>query len=129
MASRLAQNTVEAASTALFNGKGRKFYAEVCRCLPFIHRVMKLDEMVSVADLRSVVNDQFKVYKGVSNEKVVDRLILKGREELETYLLVHKNRHHIITEYLEPILKLDTTAPKKLTGQSPFLEGFLSSKY
>lgn len=89
---------------------------------------MKLDEMVSVADLRSVVNDQFKVYKGVTNEKVVDRLILKGREELETYLLVHKNRHHIITEYLEPILKLDTTAPKKVTGHSAFLDGFLGGR-
>lgn len=104
------------------------FLLQVCRCLPFIHRVMKLDEMVSVADLRSVVNNQFKVYKGVTNEKVVDRLILKGREELETYLLVHKNRHHIITEYLEPILKLDTAAPKKVTGQSAFLDGFLGGR-
>jgi NADH dehydrogenase (ubiquinone) 1 alpha subcomplex subunit 6 len=102
---------------------------QVCRCLPFIHRVMKLDDMVSVADLRAVVNDQFKVYKGVSNEKVVDRLILKGREELETYLLVHKNRHHMVTEYLEPILKRNTAAPKQVTGNSAFLDGFLSSKY
>jgi NADH dehydrogenase (ubiquinone) 1 alpha subcomplex subunit 6 len=90
---------------------------------------MKLDEMVSVGDLRAVVNDQFKVYKGVTNEKVVDRLILKGREELETYLLVHKNRHHIVTEYLEPILKRGTAAPKKVTGQSAFLESFLGRKY
>lgn len=67
--------------------------------------------------------------------QVIDRLILKGREELETYLLVHKNRHHIITEYLEPVLAKHkgaapaTTASLQREKQSNFLNSFLESNY
>ena len=28
--------------------------------------------------------------------QVVDLLIFKGREELETYLMMHKQRHHLV---------------------------------
>lgn len=37
MASRLAQTTAETASTAIFGGKGKKFYIEVC-CRSLWHR-------------------------------------------------------------------------------------------
>jgi hypothetical protein len=29
--------------------------------------------------------------------QVVDMLIFKGREELETYLMMHKQRHHLVS--------------------------------
>lgn len=66
--------------------------------------------------------------------QVVDRLILKGREELETYLLVHKNRHHVITEYLEPVLQRKagaqppTAATLQRAQQSDFLNAFFESR-
>lgn len=57
---------------------------------------MKLEEIVSVRDIRSVVKEQFKRYKDVKDQRVIDLLIFKGRQELETYLTLHKNRHHAV---------------------------------
>lgn len=66
--------------------------------------------------------------RAVSLHQVVDMLIFKGREELETYLMYHKQRHHMVTEYLEPFArrKLDVHKP---TGNSAFLDSFLSTNF
>jgi NADH dehydrogenase (ubiquinone) 1 alpha subcomplex subunit 6 len=133
MASKLAQQFAQQVTVreGQFGGKARKFYHEICRCLPFIHKAMRLEEIVSVADMRAVVNSKFKNFKNVSNEKVVDMLIFKGREELEVYLTLHKQRHHVVTEYLEPVLqsKREALLPKKTADKSAFLESFLDSNY
>jgi hypothetical protein len=42
----------------------------VCRCVPFIQKAMKLDEIVSVRDIRSVVKEKFKEYKDVKDQRV-----------------------------------------------------------
>jgi hypothetical protein len=57
--------------------------AQVCRCVPFIQKAMKLEEVVSVRDMRSVVKEKFKQYKDVKDQRVIDLLIFKGRQELE----------------------------------------------
>lgn len=44
--------------------------AQVCRCVPFIQKAMKLEEIVSVRDIRSVVKEQFKKYKDVKDQRV-----------------------------------------------------------
>jgi hypothetical protein len=44
---------------------------------------MKLEEIVSVRDMRGVVKEKFKEYKDVKDQRVVDLLIFKGRQELE----------------------------------------------
>jgi hypothetical protein len=66
---------------------------------------MHLEELVTVKEMRAVVKEKFKAYKGVTDDRVVDRLIFKGREELEVYLTLHKQRHHAITEYFDPVLQ------------------------
>lgn len=66
---------------------------------------MHLEELVTVKEMRAVVKSKFKAYKGVTDARVVDRLIFKGREELEIYLTLHKQRHHAITEYFDPVLQ------------------------
>lgn len=66
---------------------------------------MHLEELVTVKEMRAVVKEKFKAYKGVTDGRVVDRLIFKGREELEIYLTLHKQRHHAITEYFDPVLQ------------------------
>lgn len=66
---------------------------------------MHLEELVTVKEMRAVVKEKFKAYKGVTDPRVVDRLIFKGREELEVYLTLHKQRHHAITEYFDPVLQ------------------------
>jgi hypothetical protein len=66
---------------------------------------MHLEELVTVKEMRAVVKGKFKAYKGVTDPRVVERLIFKGREELEVYLTLHKQRHHAITEYFDPVLQ------------------------
>ena len=66
----------------------------------------------------------------MKDARVVDMLIFKGREELETYLLRHKQRHHLITEYAEPYqLSLTAKAKSKLAPQSAFLDSFFTTSY
>lgn len=97
--------------------------------MPFIHRTMKLEELVSAREIRSIIKEKFKVYKDVTDPRVVDMLIFKGREELEVYLTLHKQRHHAITEYLDPILQKKTAFPKAPSNNSKFLDDFLTSNY
>ncbi|KAG2487588.1 hypothetical protein HYH03_013867 [Edaphochlamys debaryana] len=130
MASRLGKAAVEAAQQEkrLFGGAARHFYFEICRCLPFIQRLHKMEEMVSLRELRAIVKDKFKEYKDVKDGRVVDLLIFKGREEIETYLLMHKQRHHVLTEVVEPYYNKQR-ASKVASTNSPFLDSFLTSNY
>lgn len=130
MASRLAvQAAAGAKREGLFGGKARQFYLEVCRCVPFIHRTMKLEELVSAREIRSIIKENFKRHKDVTDPRVVDMLIFKGREELEVYLTLHKQRHHAISEYLDPILQRKMAFEKPPTQHSAFLDSFLQSNY
>jgi hypothetical protein len=43
---------------------------QVCRCMPFIHTMMRLDELVSLKDMRAVVKEKFKEYKDVTDPRV-----------------------------------------------------------
>mmetsp|Transcript_11739 Transcript_11739/g.25187 ORF Transcript_11739/g.25187 Transcript_11739/m.25187 type:complete len:139 (+) Transcript_11739:95-511(+) len=130
MASRLAQVAAQqvASKERLFGGKARDFYLEICRCLPFVQRLHKAEEVVSLRTLRAIVKEQFKAYKDVKDGRVVDLLIFKGREELETYLMMHKQRHHLITEYIEPFYAA-RKAVHKPTGNTAFLDSFFSTQY
>eukprot|EP00877_Chromochloris_zofingiensis_P005017 jgi/Chrzof1/14516/Cz09g05210.t1 len=119
MASKLAQNVLrqgQKEAPRLFGGKARQFYWEVCRCLPFIYTTMRLEEIVSLRDLRAIVKEKFKRYQDVKDPRVVDMLLLKGREELE------------ITEYLDPVMSKKQHL-KPPTGHSAFLDGFFEGNY
>lgn len=130
MASRLAQVAAEAtARPGLFGGKARAFYLEVCRCVPFIHTAMRLEELVSVREIRAVIKERFLEFKDVTDPRVIDMLIFKGREELEVYLTLHKQRHHAISEYLDPILSRKMAFPKPPNSNSSFLDQFLQGNY
>jgi hypothetical protein len=57
----------------------------------------------------------------VKDPSAIDILIYKGREELEMILMNHKQRHHLVSQYVKNPAK-DTV--HKETGMSPFLEAF-----
>jgi NADH dehydrogenase (ubiquinone) 1 alpha subcomplex subunit 6 len=97
--------------------------------VPFIQKAMKLEEIVTVREIRSVVKEKFKEYKGVTDQRAIDLLIFKGRQELETYLTLHKNRHHAITEYLDPVIKRKRGHTLPPPQQSAFLSSFLAGNY
>lgn len=125
MASKLAQQVAQAQQA---RSRVRDFYLEVCRCLPFIQRLHKLEEIATLRELRAVVKHKFNEYKGAKDPRVVDLLIFKGREELECYLMMHKNRHHCITEYIEPFNERLMLVKAK-THNSPFLDTFYTTPY
>lgn len=90
---------------------------------------MRLEELVSVREIRAVIKEQFLRFKDVRDPRVIDMLIFKGREELEVYLTLHKQRHHAISEYLDPILIKKNTPPAPPSTNSAFLDSFLKGNY
>lgn len=43
---------------------------QVCRCVPFIHRAMRLEELVSAREIRAVIKEKFLQYKDVTDPRV-----------------------------------------------------------
>jgi NADH dehydrogenase (ubiquinone) 1 alpha subcomplex subunit 6 len=59
---------------------------QVCRWVPWTIKNYKLDELTNGNALRSNLSFMFKQYSHITNPRVVDVLIYKGREELEVSL-------------------------------------------
>uniref|UniRef100_A0A7S0UM40 NADH dehydrogenase [ubiquinone] 1 alpha subcomplex subunit 6 n=1 Tax=Polytomella parva TaxID=51329 RepID=A0A7S0UM40_9CHLO len=108
--------------------KARNLYLEACRCLPFIHRLHKLEEITSLKEMRLIIKDKFRVNSPVTDSRVTDLLIFKGREELETYLFMYKQRHHAITEYIEPY-QIKKLLIERKSSNSAFLDSFYEKAY
>ena len=56
--------------------------------------------MTTPSELRGNVAALFKARPPIADPRVVDVLIYKGREELESIVLQHKQRHHLVGEYV-----------------------------
>jgi len=83
-------------------------------------------------ELRAIVKSRFHEFKDVKDPRVAELLIFKGREELECYLMMHKQRHHAITEYIEPFSvarNKGTPKPSLAPSGSEFLKTFLETPY
>ncbi|KAK9825055.1 hypothetical protein WJX74_004669 [Apatococcus lobatus] len=107
--------------------KGRDFFREVCRLLPWTVNNYKLNELITVKELRSNVHALFRQNSHVTNPGVIDVMIYKGREELEMVSLQHKQRHHLITEYVARPQELKRQLASNPQGsRSKFLESFYS---
>lgn len=115
---------VAPSQTSLKHQAAKDFFVEVCRCLPWILNNYKLEELTTVEELRRNVSSLFRKYKDVTTPEVIDLLVYKGREELEMILMQHKQRHHVITQYVHnPAMDRMQRAPT----MSPFLEAFYKS--
>ena len=91
--------------------------------MPYILKQYNLQELTTVAELRGNLGKLFRKYEHIEKPGVVDLLVYKGREELEMILMQHKQRHHLIAEYL----KNPALYKQKPSTMSPFLESFLKS--
>lgn len=100
------------------------FFKEVCRCIPWVIQNYKLDELLTVQQLRRNVAAAFRQHAHVSTPEVIDLMVFKAREELELVLQQHKQRHHLIAKYVAPYER--TMKPVKPVG-TPFLESFYAS--
>lgn len=123
--SALAKKNVElGSSVARARGsslKSLEFYREVARCLPTIMNQYKLGELTTLAEMRRNVSDLLRKNSTVKDPAAVDILIYKGREELEMILMNHKQRHHLISQFVHNPAK---ERVDKVSGLSPFLETF-----
>ena len=82
----------------------------------------KLEELTTLAEMRRNVSNMMRKSMDVQDPAAVDILIYKGREELEMILMQHKQRHHLISEYIKNPAEEKIERP---SGMSPFLERFL----
>jgi NADH dehydrogenase (ubiquinone) 1 alpha subcomplex subunit 6 len=96
----------------------------VARCLPYVLKQYNLQELTTVSELRSNLTKVFRRYENVEKPEVVNLLVYKGREELEMILMQHKQRHHLISEYVKNPALDKVEKPKTM---SSFLESFLKS--
>ena len=46
------------------------YKTQVCRCLPFIHRIHKTEEVVTLSELRRIVKEKFLEFKDVKDPRV-----------------------------------------------------------
>lgn len=71
--------------------------------------------------MRRNVNELIRKNADVKDPSARDVLIYKGREELEMVLMNHKQRHHLVSQYVHnPAMD----RVEKASGMSPFLEKF-----
>ena len=106
-------------------------HQQICRFVPWAVKNYRLEDMTTPAELRGNVAALFKARPPIADPRVVDVLIYKGREELESIVLQHKQRHHLVGEYV-----LGPRAARKAArvaaagvagGRSAFLDAFLKN--
>lgn len=100
--------------------KARDLFHEIARTLPWVLSNYKLEEITTVRELRSNIATLFKLHSDLKNPGAIDVMIFKGREELEMILLQHKQRHHLIADYLTKV----KTMTRQQSRDSPFLSLF-----
>merc|ERR1711959_284836 len=95
----------------------------VMRRMPEIMDMYKLDELTTMATLKGNIKSLFYENAQFTKPEMVNILIHKGREELMLIMKMHKQRHHLITKYVElhDPFKAAREAPKS------FLEKFYAS--
>ena len=103
--------------------------------MPWAVKNYRLDELTTPAELRSHIAALFRARAATlgpgADPRVTDLLIYKGREELESVVLQHKQRHHLIGDYITgPRAARDAAASKAGgagAGDSEFLRAFLAN--
>ncbi|KAL9407161.1 hypothetical protein Peur_004133 [Populus x canadensis] len=105
------------------------FFKLACRSLPAVMDIYNLDDVVNKSQLRSAISSQIRKNAHVTNAKVIDMLLFKGMEELGNIVEHHKQRHHIIGQYiLGKEGTLHDSSPKD-PSTSDFLKNFYSGNY
>ncbi|QDZ22513.1 hypothetical protein HOP50_08g50560 [Chloropicon primus] len=100
----------------------RRFYRTVCKYLPTLMEMYKLDELTTMKTLQNSVKNIFYQNAHVKDLNKINVMVHKGDEELRLLLRMHKQRHHVITKYVVMHDPWKTKAPP-----SGFLAQFYAS--
>ncbi|WZN59384.1 hypothetical protein HKI87_01g09100 [Chloropicon roscoffensis] len=98
------------------------FYRTVCRYLPTLMEMYKLDELTTIRTLQHNIKQKFYENKTVKDPNRINVMVHKADEELRLLLRMHKQRHHVITKYVVMHDPFATKAPP-----SGFLAQFYAS--
>jgi NADH dehydrogenase (ubiquinone) 1 alpha subcomplex subunit 6 len=120
------------ASYAEAQKRGRGFYRAVCREVPWVLDNYALREVTTETHVRRVLKDLMRAHAekidGASNDDAVragllDRALMRGREEMVALEAHHFQRHHMITQFVNAKC---VDAVRGRDGESAFLSEFLS---
>jgi len=78
----------------------RRFYRTVCKYMPTLMEMYKLDELTTIKTLQNNVKNIFYQNTNVKDLNKINVMVHKGDEELRLLLRMHKQRHHVITKYV-----------------------------
>ncbi|CAI7811590.1 unnamed protein product [Closterium sp. NIES-54] len=84
----LRQVTTRLGSSSLEEARhrGLDLFRETCRALPSIMFRYNLDEVITRQELRSRIANEFRRHKDVENPKVIDLMVVMGKEEVVKFL-------------------------------------------
>ena len=120
------------ASYAEAQRRGRGLYRAACREVPWVLDNYALREVTTETRVRRVLKDLMRAHAekidGASNDDAVragllDRALMRGREELVALEAHHFQRHHMITQFVNAKC---VDAVRGRDGESAFLSEFLS---
>merc|ERR1711907_476674 len=89
------------------------FYRTVCRYLPTLMEMYKLDELTTIRTLQHNIKQKFYENKTIKDPNRINVMVHKGDEELRLLLRMHKQRHHVITKYVVMHDPFATKAPPR----------------
>ena len=61
----------------------------------------KLDELITTGTLKHNLKNMFRQNSRFTDGDMIQVMIHKGNEELQLILRMHKQRHHVITKYVD----------------------------
>ncbi|KAK9822706.1 hypothetical protein WJX81_005248 [Elliptochloris bilobata] len=97
----------------------------VCRTLPWVVSKYRLDELTTVKELQRVLEKKFRSNWFVRDPRAIDLLIFKGKEELDMVQQQHKQRHHLINDYVVgPQQERQVEELERKENLSKFMKGF-----
>ncbi|CED85292.1 NADH:ubiquinone oxidoreductase, NDUFA6/B14 subunit [Phaffia rhodozyma] len=113
---RLAVMTRQSADLKDAASRARVLYRDWYRAAPEVVQVYQLD--LSVYDFRTKIREQFSKHKHVTDVRVIDILLLKGRQEYQETLNIWKQTPHVLAWFKE---QEDNASPQ--TFMDKFLAG------
>merc|ERR1739848_157886 len=78
----------------------RTFYRKLCKYMPTLMEMYKLDELTTIKTLQTNVKNIFYQNSKVADPNKINVMVHKADEELRLLLRMHKQRHHVITKYV-----------------------------
>mmetsp|Transcript_3807 Transcript_3807/g.10827 ORF Transcript_3807/g.10827 Transcript_3807/m.10827 type:complete len:135 (-) Transcript_3807:90-494(-) len=104
------------------------FFRSIVREVPTIVTRYRLEELVTQRQMIGFIASMFRQNAGVKDQRAVDLLVLRGQEEFDLVMRVHKQRHHLIAQYVhEPQAAAAAREEMAKMAYSPFLTAFYKS--